>query len=334
MRDNNHPLVSVITPTYNRVELLPRAIQSVLTQDFGDLELIIIDDGSDDTPRVVGEICDPRIQYVHREHKRGIGSARNEGLSRAKGDFIAFIDADDVWLPGKLRYQIELIQKYAQVDVLFSDYRNINYVTRLDRRGFELMERGFRNIKVKALEPDFSEITAGFPEALVKVNIIGTCSMVVVRRNLFKTVGDFDGDLAGCEDLEFWWRASLGGGTFAYSTRCLIERHKDARSDTSQHFRSAGARLQALERCDRVARKVKRLDLIEHTNEARYRTLYWLIREFGLRGDRAGALGAFRQSLRYRRSPRALMLLLTAMMGKHGTEAVIALRRMVCPKDQ
>lgn len=104
------PLVSVILPTYNRARVLPRAIRSVLNQTFSDLELIIVDDGStDDTETVVRLFCDPRILYVRRERNEGVLPARNLGIRRARGSFIAFQDSDDEWLSEKLERQLHLL---------------------------------------------------------------------------------------------------------------------------------------------------------------------------------------------------------------------------------
>jgi len=101
------PKISVILPTFNRAATLPMACQSVLDQSFGDLELIIVDDGSsDDTAAVVGALGDERVRYIRQETNGGAASARNKGLEAAKGEFIAFQDSDDMWLPGKLAAQL------------------------------------------------------------------------------------------------------------------------------------------------------------------------------------------------------------------------------------
>jgi glycosyltransferase involved in cell wall biosynthesis len=103
---NGMPQVSVILPTRNRAHALRRAIDSVLGQSYGDLELIVVDDAStDDTPAVVQSIDDGRLRYVCLEQSRGGGGARNVGIEHARGGWIAFQDSDDVWLAGKLEKQ-------------------------------------------------------------------------------------------------------------------------------------------------------------------------------------------------------------------------------------
>lgn len=106
------PVISVIIPAYNRGDLLPRAVNSVLVQEFADIEILIVDDGSvDNTAEVVATIQhdEPRIRYIRHPVNRGEAAARNTGLTHASGDFIAFLDSDDAWLPGKLHRQFDAI---------------------------------------------------------------------------------------------------------------------------------------------------------------------------------------------------------------------------------
>lgn len=109
-----HPLVSVVIPCYNRAPLIPRAIKSVQAQNFDSLEIILVDDGSaDDTPAVVArfQADDPRVRFVRHERNRGEAAARNTGVINAQGKYIAFLDSDDEWLPGKLKIQIEALSR-------------------------------------------------------------------------------------------------------------------------------------------------------------------------------------------------------------------------------
>lgn len=104
---NTVPLVSVIIPTYNRAHLISRSIQSVLNQTFKDIELIVVDDGSkDNTDEIIQAIDDPRVIYLKHQTNRGVSAARNTGIKAARGEFIAFQDSDDEWLPNKLEKQL------------------------------------------------------------------------------------------------------------------------------------------------------------------------------------------------------------------------------------
>ena len=112
------PLVSVVLPTYNRAQLLPRAIRSVLSQSYRALELIVVDDGSTDgTERLVRSIADERVRYVSRVNG-GPAAARNTGIEVARGALVAFQDSDDEWLDGKLERQVEILTNSGEHVVL------------------------------------------------------------------------------------------------------------------------------------------------------------------------------------------------------------------------
>lgn len=117
----NRPAVSVILPTFNRARLLPRAIASVLGQSFRNFELIVIDDGStDDTAEVVRAFAaDPRLAYLPPERNLGDAGARNRGIAAARGEWLAFQDSDDEWLPDKLELQM------AVASALSADYAGV-----------------------------------------------------------------------------------------------------------------------------------------------------------------------------------------------------------------
>jgi len=101
----------VVIPTYNRAAMIKRAITSVLTQDHEDLEVIVVDDLSrDNTEEVVRGIKDPRVKYIRRPENKGAGAARNTGIRESRGGYIAFLDSDDEFLPGKLRAQVRMFE--------------------------------------------------------------------------------------------------------------------------------------------------------------------------------------------------------------------------------
>ena len=106
-RDRTAPTVSVIVPTYNREHMIGRALESVLAQEFTDFELIVVDDAStDNTEAVVRASGDSRIRYIREPANGGPNAARNRGMREARGEFLAFLDSDDEWLPGKLGRQV------------------------------------------------------------------------------------------------------------------------------------------------------------------------------------------------------------------------------------
>jgi glycosyltransferase involved in cell wall biosynthesis len=114
--------ISVILPTYNRAALLPRSIESVLGQTYGDFELIVVDDGSeDDSAAVMARFADKRIRYLRLTRNRGVTAARNAGLAEARGAYIAFQDSDDEWLAEKLERQRREFEEHPEVAVVYSD---------------------------------------------------------------------------------------------------------------------------------------------------------------------------------------------------------------------
>jgi glycosyltransferase involved in cell wall biosynthesis len=118
MENVKSPMVSVVIPTYNRAHLVSRAIQSVLDQTYRDFELIIVDDGStDNTEEVVRAFHDARIIYLKQPSNRGVSAARNAGIKAAQGNYIAFQDSDDEWLPQKLEKQMALFKEDKKGDL-------------------------------------------------------------------------------------------------------------------------------------------------------------------------------------------------------------------------
>ncbi len=127
------PKVSVIIITYNRAHLLKTAMQTVFDQTFEDFELLIIDDAStDDTENTVKSFHDPRVRYVKHAQNQREGGARNTGMQHAEGEYIAFFDDDDEWLPNKLQLQVDLLDAKAEVGFVHSAL--INFLRR-HRRG-------------------------------------------------------------------------------------------------------------------------------------------------------------------------------------------------------
>jgi glycosyltransferase involved in cell wall biosynthesis len=183
------PIVSVIIPTYNRALLIGRAIQSVLDQSCADFELLVVDDAStDDTEQVVSGYEDSRIRYVRHEQNMGGGAARNSGIDLACGEYVAFLDSDDEWFPGKLERQL------AQATASSPDH-GIFYCDNLTVIG-------------RALLADVGQ----FHEGSVKRHLLGgwclsMTSSVLIRTELLRTA-HFDASLPGFQDYDLWLRLS------------------------------------------------------------------------------------------------------------------------------
>ncbi len=181
------PLVSVIIPTYNRVYILFKAIESVLNQTFKDLELIVVDDGStDETPYLITKY--PLI-YVKKPRK-GVAHARNIGIAKAKGDFIAFLDSDDIFVPDKIEKQLEFFEKNPDYKIVQTD---------------EIWYKGNKRINPKKIH---KKAEGWFFYRAIKLCVV-SMSTVLMKRELFEEVGLFDEEFWVCEDYEFWLRVAL-----------------------------------------------------------------------------------------------------------------------------
>lgn len=180
--------VSVIVPTRNRVTLLITTLCSVLWQRDVDLEVIVVDEASTDrTSEMVASLSDPRVVIVHHSVARGLSAARNRGASLAHGDWIAYVDDDDVWAPEKLTCQILAAEEMGR-DWVYAGTVNIGL-------GQEILSAS------AAPSPD--DVVAALPHYNP---IPGGGSNVILRRCLLEEVGGFDERFTACEDWEMWAR--------------------------------------------------------------------------------------------------------------------------------
>ena len=186
------PKVSVIIPTFNRAEVLHSAISSVLNQTFQDFEIIIVDDASrDNTREVVDHFHDARIKYLHHEKNKGEAGARNTGILNADGQYIAFLDDDDEWLPDKLRLQVDLLDNSEpNIGLIYSGYSKIDRISNKTLYQKIPIRRG-KVYKYLRLE-----------------NVIGAPSTVLLKRACIEKVGLFDENIAYGLDYDFWIRVS------------------------------------------------------------------------------------------------------------------------------
>lgn len=311
MLDN--ALVSVILPTYNRAKLLPRSIDSVLNQTYQNWELLVWDDGSiDNTSDVVKRFNDKRIRYFYNENK-GVAAARNQAISDAKGEYLAFLDSDDEWMSEKLSVQMAALQAHPEIDLVFSDFENVNLV--LNKRGTNFVDYGkaFQLMTTTDLGSDFFEIKDGFLQSLAHGNYIAT-DTVVVKRSLVDRYGGFNESLRNSEDFELWWRLGLNKVRVAYHNQVLMTRYKPQGSLTSLSTESSVSALKALDLCEEGAISVKREDLVDHLQGSYRNAWQTMITARAQMGDRVGALKAFYQSLKYGFRLGSLRLLFEALL--------------------
>lgn len=192
-KTKNNPTVSIIIPTYNRARLIGRAIQSVLDQTYQDFELIVVDDGStDNTGKVIKIFTDPRIKYVRHEQNKGGSVARNMGIKVARGEFIAFLDSDDEWLPKKLEKQINCFTKC-------SDSVGAVYCMLYMQNDSLESGRRVRLSDVRRGNVYNSLLNGWFP---------APTSAVMLRVRVFEKTGIFDENLPSFQDYDLWVRVA------------------------------------------------------------------------------------------------------------------------------
>ena len=213
MSDERPPRISVIIPSYNRATTLGRAARSVLSQDFRDLELIIVDDGSSDgTTEVLAGLEDARVRVIAHETNRGVGAARNTGIGAARGEIVAFQDSDDEWLQGKLSVQVRTMEAAGEGCVLV-------YCTKIVYGRDEKYRRGQRRV-VCVPGPETTELSGDLREVLWRQNVISTQTMLI-RTDALRHVGGFDTRLYNSEEWDLAIRLSEVG-RFAFVDEPLV----------------------------------------------------------------------------------------------------------------
>jgi glycosyltransferase involved in cell wall biosynthesis len=187
------PRVSIIIPAYNAARYLPAAIDSVLAQTYADWEIIVIDDGSTDGTRSVAQSYGPnlgaRLRYVYQANQ-GVSAARNRGIREARGEFLAILDADDVWLPTRLARGVAVMDDSPRVGLVHSR------IGRMGPDGQIIYYRGF---------------LAKYQSGMIardlftrRANILS--ATVLLRKRCLEDVGYFDETMQTCEDRDLWFR--------------------------------------------------------------------------------------------------------------------------------
>jgi glycosyltransferase involved in cell wall biosynthesis len=201
--------VSIIIPAYNGEKFLPRSIGSVLAQTFADWELIIVDDGSTDgTKKVIEDFVkkDPRISYYYEKNSGGPARPKNFAMQYAKGEYIAYLDQDDEWMPEKLKKQIRIFEK--------DENKKIGLVT-CD----VLLAKENGVVFGKYNNPDIKSL---FPDLLTR-SFIYSNSSVIVQRDVVEKVGERDERLKQTEDWDMWIRIAWAGYDFGFVREPLLK---------------------------------------------------------------------------------------------------------------
>lgn len=224
-------LVSVIVPTYNRAYCLARAINSALAQTHPEIEVIVVDDGStDSTPDVLAQEYgdNPRVHYIRRSNG-GAAAARNSALRLARGEFVGFLDSDDVWMPWKIELQLACLAHFPEAGMIWSDMQAVdvhgNVTDKKHLRSFYTAYRYFSTNElfsghclVSDIEPNLADAVGdacvyvgSIHSAMLMGNLVHT-STALLRRERLQQVGFFDEELKlSGEDHDFHLRTCREG---------------------------------------------------------------------------------------------------------------------------
>ena len=190
------PRFSVIIPVYNKEKYLSKTIESVLQQSFIDFEIIIINDGAtDSSEKIIEGFKDPRIQSIKQENQ-GVSAARNAGINAANANYIALLDADDIWKENYLEQINTLIEGYPKQHVFAT-------VCTIESRG-KMYKPTY---SVANLSPDKSYVLPYFASSYI--NTILTSSSTVVHKDVFEKIGHYNPTLRSGEDTDLWIRVGL-----------------------------------------------------------------------------------------------------------------------------
>ena len=221
------PRVSVVIPTYNYARYVPEAIDSVLAQSFEELEVIVVDDGSTDQTAEILRAFGGQLHDIRQEH-RGLSAARNTGIRAARGQYVAFLDSDDLWLPDKVSLQVARLDAKPEVGLVYG----------------ETLFFDDSSPATLTLHSHFAPHPSGrILSWLVRGNVIPSPTPMV-RRELFERVGLFDEMLSACEDWDMWIRIARVC-EIAYVHRVLAKKrqHQENMSLDSERLMTNGLRV-------------------------------------------------------------------------------------------
>ena len=207
-----NPRVSVIMPSYNTAHLIAASLDSVMQQTISDFEIIVVNDGSPDTTELERVLApySSRIVYIKQKNKRAAG-ARNTAIEIARGEFVAFLDSDDIWLPDHLASQMQLFEENPALDLVYCNCLSVGDPA----HPHEWMSRC----------PSHGEATF---LTLIMEQCQIPISTVVARKSALTKAGLFDESLARCDDYDMWVRAAFHGAKISY-TRKVQARLADGR---------------------------------------------------------------------------------------------------------
>ncbi len=177
-----HQKVSVIIPTYNRAKFIPNAVLSIINQKYNNIEIIIVDDGStDNTQAVVNSLKEKysNIIYCHNERSKGPSGARNTGIIKSSGDYVSFLDSDDIWMEDHIMKGLEILNKYPEIDVLFGNYSVVDFHSHKHLFNFFDQKKTLHTLKSVQLSSGIKVLRDNLFKALIQDNFFHLGSSIV-----------------------------------------------------------------------------------------------------------------------------------------------------------
>ena len=285
------PKVTVIIPTHNRAELLPRAVRSVLSQTYEDYELVIVDDCStDDMQEAVNGFNDTRVRHIRHSQLRGASAARNTGIAVARGSYLAFLDDDDEWLPSKLEKQIELMDAESPDIGLVCGWLEVVD----DKDGSKIQTEWGRWV-----------LPGNVSDSLLGLDAHAPTSTWLVRKSAAQAVDGFDERLPRRNDMDFICRIALSHRVAVLPEVVVIYHIGHGHSRISDNTAESMA--------NNVLYIRTHLEKFATELETRPRALHSVLRQLmiaeGQRRNWCGARSAYRRATRHTPSVRAFIYL-------------------------
>ena len=257
-------LVSIVIPNYNYAAFVSQALDSVLKQTYNNWECIVVDDGSrDNSVEIVNEyvLKDPRIKVV-RKTNGGLPSTRNEGIKVSNGEYIAFLDSDDLWTEKKIEHQVNEVMRTG-AEIVFSDCEHFSELGKVSEDIFD------------GRELDIYDFLAGNP-------IPGCSSSIMVRKELFYKVGFFDNDMRSSEDLDMLFRFCLEGYKFSGIPKIDVRIRKHGNSMQANYLKMYVNKMYCFDKSLRALQdKIKNIDKkrFEESVLKRFQSMLWTARD-------------------------------------------------------
>ncbi len=281
------PKVSVVIPVYNGEKYIRHAIKSVAEQTYPNVEIIVVDDGSTDNTKDLVTNNFPSVVYVYQENQ-GAAAARNLGIKNSTGEYLAFLDSDDIWLPEKIARQMAAIKKNPEIKIVHTNIR-----VEVDGRMRD------------TVYPTDHQAGRIFEELLLQQGSV-VCSTLLLRRECLEKVGYFDEELRTAEDVHLFLRLAYYYDFHFLNDALTIKVHHESNLTNLNNPHFGLGTLLALEKIETLFPEYSR-----EKSEAMRRGLYLRARlralAYAQQGDRKNAFLLFMKALHYQKSLRNVL---------------------------